>query len=184
MQRVITTQLEAFSFRTIWKGAVPSKVSAFVWQLFLDRVPTRVNLCRRHVLHIDESGCVLCAGARETAGHLFMHCNFAAQIWYEICRWLGVDIALPREPMTLYGMLLCSGRNKKIKKGFSTVGMTAVWVIWRIRNDRIFNNGNGTVAEAMDTIQRISWQWFLNNTAKGSCLLYEWVWDPGDCMSR
>jgi hypothetical protein len=182
--REVVTSLEAFSFRTIWKGAVPSKVSALVWQLFLNRIPTKDNLRRRHILSNDESDCVMCTGSTETATHLFMHCDFAAQIWYCVCRWLGMEIVLPPDPMMLYGMMLHSGKNKRLKKGFSTVWLTVIWVVWKMRNERVFNNGNGAVADAMDLIQRLSWQWFLNNSAKRSCLLYEWIWDPGDCMLR
>jgi hypothetical protein len=80
--------------------------------------------------------------------------------------------------------MLHSGKNKRLKKGFSTVWLTVIWVVWKMRNERVFNNGNGAVADAMDLIQRLSWQWFLNNSAKRSCLLYEWIWDPGDCMLR
>jgi hypothetical protein len=182
--RVLAAPFEVFSFRTIWKAVVPSKVSALVWQLFLDRIPTKDNLRHRQILNNDDSACVMCTNSIETAQHLFLHCNYAAQIWYEVFRCLGVELVLPPDPMMLYGMLLCSGRNKRVKKGFSTIWMTVIWVVWKLRNDRIFNNGNGVVAEAMDLIQRLSWHWFLNKSAKGSCLLYEWIWDPGECMLR
>ncbi|MCI16926.1 pantothenate synthetase [Trifolium medium] len=111
-----------------------------------------------------------------------MHCDFAAQIWYAVCRWLGVVVVLPPDVMIMYGTLVCSGRNKRLKKGFSIVWLAFIWVIWRSRNEKIFNNVAGVVGDAVDMIQRVSWQWFLNNTAKTPCLLYEWVWNPGDCM--
>jgi hypothetical protein len=50
--------------------------------------------------------------------------------------------------------------------------------------DRVFNNGVIDVAETVEYIQRLSWRWFVNNTAKGLCLLYEWVWNPDECMLR
>jgi hypothetical protein len=57
-------------------------------------------------------------------------------------------------------------------------------VIWKARNDRIFNSTNVNVDAAVDCIQRLSWQWFLNRVAANSCLLYEWIWHPGECMIR
>jgi hypothetical protein len=45
-------------------------------------------------------------------------------------------------------------------------------------NDRVFNNIVGTVADAVDQIQRLSWQWFFSKTAKDSCLLYEMDLEP------
>jgi hypothetical protein len=87
-------------------------------------------------------------------------------------------IVLPPEATMSYGQLIWCGGNKKIRKGFSIVWLAFVWVIWRARNGRVFNNVTGTVEGTVDTIQRLSWQWYLNKTVKGSSLLYEWVWNP------
>jgi hypothetical protein len=66
-----------------------------------------------------------------------------------------------------------SGRNKRIRKGFLIGWLALVWVIWKIRNERTFNNVVGpVVAKALDQIQRISWLWYLSKTAKDLCLLY------------
>jgi hypothetical protein len=91
---------------------------------------------------------------------------------------------LPGEVLASYGQLVGSGRNKKIKKGFSSVWLAFVWVIWKTRNDKIFNNVRGEVDAVVDCIQHLSWQWFLNKVAEHSCLLYEWIWNPGECMLR
>jgi len=37
-------------FHCIWKSLAPSKVVAFSWKLFLDRIPMRVDLQRRNIL--------------------------------------------------------------------------------------------------------------------------------------
>jgi hypothetical protein len=79
-------------------------------------------------------------------------------------------VVLPPEVMMSYGQLIRCGGNKKIRKGFSIVWLTFVWAIWRVRNDSVFNNVTGTVEDTVDTIQRLSWQWYLNKTAKGSSL--------------
>jgi hypothetical protein len=80
--------------------------------------------------------------------------------------------------------VVVSGGNRKRRKGFSLVWLAFVWGLWRMRNDRIFNNKVTTTDEVIDYIQRTSWQWYLSNVAKGSCLFYEWVWNLGDCMLR
>jgi hypothetical protein len=55
-----------------------------------------------------------------------------------------------------YAVIVGNGSNKKRRKGLSVV----------------------------DHVQRLSWIWFMNNTAKVPFLLYEWIWNPGDCMLR
>jgi hypothetical protein len=141
-------------------------------------------LCKRGILNRDETRCPLCNLEMESTLHLFLHCPFASAVWYALNRWLGVMVVPPWDVVMSYGQLVCSGRNRKIRKGFSSVWLAFIWVIWKIRNDRVFNNVNGDVDTAVDCIQRLSWQWFLNIVAANSCLLYEWVWDPDVCMNR
>jgi hypothetical protein len=176
--------METFAFRYIWKSGAPSKVSALAWQVLLDRVPTKDNLHYRGILSQEEIVCSVCADKIETASHLFLHCDFAANVWYALNRWLGVIIILPPNLVMSYSCFVACGNNRKYRKGFSLVWLAFVWGMWRMRNDRIFNNKVTTTEEVVDYIQRISWQWYLNNVAKGSSLLYEWVWNPRDCMLR
>jgi hypothetical protein len=173
-----------FVFKHIWKTAVPSKVCVLAWQLVLDKIPTRENLCRRGILTNDANVCLLCNGVAESTRHLFLHCPFASAVWYGLNRWLGVVVVPPLEMGMSYEQLVATCPNKKIRKGFSSVWLAFVWVIWKTRNDRIFNNMVGNVDEALDCIQRLSWQWFLNKVARNSCLFYEWRWNPCECMLR
>jgi hypothetical protein len=38
------------------------------------------------------------------------------------------------------------------------------------------------VEEVVDEIKRLSWQWYIGRLAKRPCLLYEWIWNPIDCL--
>jgi len=42
----------------VWHQCIPSKVSLFVWCLLRNRLPTKDNLVRRRVLHLDDSACI------------------------------------------------------------------------------------------------------------------------------
>jgi hypothetical protein len=179
---VTRSSLESFVFKFIWKSGVPSKVSALSWQLLLDRIPTRNNLLSRGIIMVDESRCPLCNEEIETVNHLFLRCRFVTGIWYAILRWLGVLSALPPMILMSYAILVGCGSNKKRRKGFSVVWLAYIWAVWKARNERIFNNGVFDASVVMDDVQRLSWQWFMNNTAKSPSLLYEWEWDPGECM--
>jgi hypothetical protein len=178
------SSLLSFAFNFIWKSGVPSKVCALAWQVLLDRAPTRDNLRRRGVVSMEGALCPLCNEEVETACHLFLHCRKTAMIWYDLYRWLGVvSVLSPSVPMS-YAVMVGCGSNKKRRKGFSIIWLASLWVLWNARNDVVFNNALFDGPKVVDSIKRVSWQWFVNNTAKGPVLLYEWEWEPGDCMLR
>jgi hypothetical protein len=178
------SSLETFVFNFIWKSGVPSKVSALSWQVLLDRLPTRHNLWSRGIITVVEDRCPLCNDEGETAIHLFLHCRFVAGIWYAVLRWLGVFSVIPPTLSMSYALLVGCGSNKKRRKGFSVVWLAYIWAIWKARNDRVFNNVVFDASVVMDHLRRLSWNWFMNSTANTPCLLYEWEWEPGDCMMR
>ncbi|GKV07527.1 hypothetical protein SLEP1_g19287 [Rubroshorea leprosula] len=41
-------------YRNIWSAQVPSKVSAFSWQMLLDKIPTKVNLAKRGIMDVNQ----------------------------------------------------------------------------------------------------------------------------------
>jgi hypothetical protein len=161
---------------------VPSKVNSFAWQVLLDRVPTRDNLRRRGVVGVEGSSCPFCQEATETVSHLFLHCRITVAIWYSIYNWSGVVSVLPPYLPMSYAMFVGCGSNKQRRKGFLIIWLAYIWGIWKTRNNCVFNNGVVDRSEVVDLVQREAWGWFLHNTVKGSCLLYEWVWNPVDCM--
>jgi hypothetical protein len=78
---------EEVVFRNFWKSKAPSKVLAFSWNLLLDRIPTKVNLARRHLLAVEDSKrCVFCGLEDEMAVHLFLHCRVISRVWLEVMR--------------------------------------------------------------------------------------------------
>ncbi|CAJ2647023.1 unnamed protein product [Trifolium pratense] len=124
---------ERMTFKNIWKTPVPSKVCALAWQLCLDRIPTKENLVKRRIMRDEDALCSIC----------------------------GTMVVIPPDIMMSYGLLVGCGGNKKIRKGYSIVWLAFMWVIWQLRNDRVFNNMVGNEDDAVDSIQRLSWQCLL-----------------------
>jgi hypothetical protein len=50
------------------------------------------------------------------------------------------------------------------------------------RNDRIFNDKSVEVAELVDQLKVLSWQWALSRLKIEVCLFYEWCWNPRFCL--
>jgi hypothetical protein len=61
-----------------------------------------------------------------------------------------------------YAMFVGCGSNKKQRKGFSIIWLGFIWAMWKVRNNRVFNNTMVDAFTVVDRVQRLSWQWFLN----------------------
>ncbi|GAU40270.1 hypothetical protein TSUD_60610 [Trifolium subterraneum] len=172
-------------FKSMWKSSAPSKVIGLAWKLLHDRLPTRRNLAYRNVIPLDVSrDCVLCVGVEESSIHLYLHRDFAAAVWFEVFRWLGLTIIIPPNLFFLAEFLSGAARNRKIRKGYWLIWHTTIWVIWKVRNSIIFEDEDKNLSAVIDAIKVTSWKWRLIRLKVSPCLFYEWSWDPRDCLAR
>jgi hypothetical protein len=74
--------------------------------------------------------------------------------------------------------------NKRVRKGYRLIWHATVWMLWKIRNDKIFNNGGCDVLSIVEEVNVLSWRWSLTRLDIPLCLFYEWSWDPNECLSR
>ena len=172
-------------FSEAWKSPAPSKVVAFSWRLLLDRIPIRVNLDLRNVLLPEASMlCVLCGNGPKTTNHLLLHCSVSMSVWRGLMNWLDLDFLIPPN---LFFLCQCWDdweRNKKIRHGLWLIQHAAVWVIWRARNCRIFNNKIWNVVDIVEEVKVLFWRWTFNRIEILICMYYEWCWNPKDCLRR
>ncbi|GJZ38825.1 putative RNA-directed DNA polymerase, eukaryota, reverse transcriptase zinc-binding domain protein [Tanacetum coccineum] len=71
---------------TRWCKVIPRKVNIFMWRLFLDRLPHRLNLSLRG-LDIDYIMCPLCNNHVESNVHVFFSCYIARDVWSLVRGW-------------------------------------------------------------------------------------------------
>ncbi|GJW97082.1 RNA-directed DNA polymerase, eukaryota [Tanacetum coccineum] len=76
---------------TRWIKYVPIKVNIFAWKVFLDRLPTRLNLAKRNVV-TESLSCPLCDSVSEDTSHLLFRCNVARDVTDLICRWWNLGV--------------------------------------------------------------------------------------------
>ncbi|WJX94410.1 hypothetical protein P8452_75829 [Trifolium repens] len=183
-EAIETTTLTAL--KKLWKIDVPSKVLAFGWRLLLDRLPTRLALNHRGILHNpNELSCVFCAQNVEDSGHLFFSCQFSIGIWTAVSNWIGK--ALPT------GADCCShfclfGNLFRLKKGGGRVSrliwLATTWSLWKHRNDVIFNGVTQDASNLVNNIKITSWIWFSGRFGRKANLTFlNWCIDPFGCFT-
>jgi len=178
-------EVEKRVFANMWDSPAPSKVVAFAWRVLLNRIPTKGNLAFRNVLPPETSLlCVMCNRKEESALHLFLHCDMAALVWLKLMLWLDCLFLSPPNLFIHWECWSVRGRNKKVKKGLWLIWHTTIWVLWKARNDTIFNGQTFEVDELVEEIKVLSWRWLLHRTHSLSCLFYEWSWNPMFCLGR
>ncbi|GKV27391.1 hypothetical protein SLEP1_g36564 [Rubroshorea leprosula] len=91
------------TYKRIWNLTIPSKISAFNWQLVQDRIPTKSNLQRRGIINaLGEENCVLCEREIEDAQHLFLKCRIAKWLWKACGKWWGITVTLESDCWTSF----------------------------------------------------------------------------------
>lgn len=166
----------------IWHRQIPSKVSLLVWRLFRDRLPTKDNLVRRRVLHIDGAACVSGCGHLETSSHLFVTCNFFGSLWYLVWSWLGIDF-VPSSDLRQHFVQFSkmAGLPRSTQLYFRIIWFASVWVLWKERNDHVFQNTASDLSTLMAKVKLNSYLWLKSKEGLFSYIYYDWWNHPLLC---
>ncbi|RHN70410.1 hypothetical protein MtrunA17_Chr3g0135241 [Medicago truncatula] len=97
--------------------------------------------------------------------------------------WWESFIVIPPNLFILWECWCGGERKKSIRRGLRLIWHATIWVLWKARNDKIFNNRN-LVVDIVEDIKVVTWWWSLEIMAMSPCMFYEWCWNPRDCLSR
>jgi hypothetical protein len=164
----------------VWHKHIPSKVFVLVWRLLRNRLPTRDNLVHRGVLSIDAA----CVGGYvdfESATHLFLHCNVFGSLWSLVRNWLGIS-SVPSGELRSHFIQFTkmAGMPRVSHLYFRIIWFTTIWVIWKERNNRIFQNTVPFVL--IDKIKLHSFLWLKSKQVDFVYSYLDWWKNPLLCM--
>ncbi|KAJ0523823.1 putative reverse transcriptase zinc-binding domain-containing protein [Helianthus annuus] len=157
-----------------WNNWSPTKVNFLSWRIDADRIPTKIALARRNIV-VGDVRCSLCGIYEETTDHLFALCQFAQRIWEMIALWCKIY------PLIVFGAKdvlqlkdYLSG-SKKWKKAIHMVVQTALWSIWRCRNERVFSGKHMNGEQVFGEIRAVAFLWFKSRAKVPSLTWQQWV---------
>ena len=128
--------------------------ASFVWLALHDRCWTAARR-KRHNLQ-DNDTCGACLQLPETISHILIGCIYAREVWSTLFRrwhWLGLSAGLS-DDREFYDWWNWS--RKQVpglnRRAFDTLVVLTFWMLWKERNNRIFQNSN---LQASDLVLRI-----------------------------
>ncbi|KAK9049799.1 hypothetical protein SSX86_031232 [Deinandra increscens subsp. villosa] len=122
-----------------WCKLVPLKVNVMAWKANLGRLATKDALMRRRI-GISSSECVFCREVDESVEHLFTGCKVAMVVWQAVARWCGLPKFFVFSVQDLVEAHFQIKSNITRRKRVQAMIYTALWCIWKERNEVVFNN--------------------------------------------
>ncbi|XP_020261594.1 uncharacterized protein LOC109837674 [Asparagus officinalis] len=152
--------------KTVWDDFLYPKHSFVFWLACHSRLLTKDRLCRMNILSTNQIHCVLCDSHQiETRDHIFFECKYSAEVWNLVMSWLGYKWRSCSWSMLLnwYSFNL-KGKNpmKKLKR---MVLSAAVYMIWRERNLRTFQDKRRMPAQVFRDIKLSVFYKVLNDSS-------------------
>ncbi|XP_035841291.1 uncharacterized protein LOC118488184 [Helianthus annuus] len=145
---VLVGSKEVDSSRFIWEWCkwIPLKCNVFAWRAVMERLPTKVELRKRNI-QVGEVTCPLCGSGEESADHLFTACSFATAIWSKISSWCKVPFIMAFSFKDVLVAHRFCGLKGKLSLAYQGIVLTSCWLIWKARNDCVFNGKSPKVEE-------------------------------------
>lgn len=137
----------------IWKSKAPPRLKFFMWLTVHGRCLTADNLERRG--WPNQGACVLCSHTQETCTHLFVHCNFAREVWTRFRAWAGASFPIPDgddKSTEDWWLRARKAAPKQLRRDFDAVAILVHWRIWKERNARIFE---GVATDPARVVSRV-----------------------------
>ncbi|VVB04067.1 unnamed protein product [Arabis nemorensis] len=120
-----------------------------LWITIRDKQTTRDRL-RGWRLDIPP-GCLLCASAAESRGHLFFNCSYSNEVWTAFFNHRKLSPPVLFEDIVSW--VQSSTKNKKLKSIVKLIFHAVVYYIWKEHNSRLHSSQVKTQQAVVKEIQ-------------------------------
>lgn len=149
-------------WKKLWSIKAPPKALNLVWRALSNILPTLTQLQQKHV--DVQNQCPFCKNDYETIFHVLIACPFSVQCWQVLdprfSSIMTVDFA--EWLKNAFGM-----SNKKQK----ALIITLFWILWRARNDLIWNRKYPKMLKVVADAKKYLAQWTAAQGRSTSALI-------------
>ncbi|GKV25398.1 hypothetical protein SLEP1_g34845 [Rubroshorea leprosula] len=148
-QRVLDSDL----CKAIWNKFLLGRVCFFAWRLFLDRLPTKMNLERRGI-HVSNGNIIYvrCNEEEEDLAHIIIRCKFTHQVWMKCLKWWAFYGMLPNPIHEAYNQIVLGMSKARTRNMWSNLFLTIGWSLWNAHNNTIFKAQEISMEDAFANI--------------------------------
>jgi hypothetical protein len=164
------------TWRLTWRTWAPQSVKFFTWLANLDRCWTAARLQRRGLQHHPR--CLLCDQEMETMHHLLTGCCFSQQVWFEVLAWLRATCNPPErdDSIHIWWHKARQSSPAPTHKGLASITLLVPWMLWKHRNDCVFNGARPSINTVINNIKEVAALW-ARAGAQGLRVILPQTWD-------
>ena len=135
---------------------------------------------RRPYKALSPDICKLCMKQRESTDHLFLHCSLSMGLWHKLFQLAKMDWAPPRSILDMMSINYKGfGTSKRGIVLWQNACIALIWVVWRERNARIFEDKVRNSKNLWDSIHFLASLWaYCSTVFKGiplNVLQIDWL---------
>ncbi|BFG15821.1 hypothetical protein CerSpe_020950 [Prunus speciosa] len=156
----------SYDWHFLWKLKIPPKLQIFLWLVFQGKILSNEQRVRRHL--VDDPACNYCNWPVESILHIFRDCEKAASVWQAML----CPGAHPHFFQMDFHPWLRSNLLSKAMWGdhvpWPLVFVFTCWVLWKWRNNQIFNIDNEVSYEPEKIIVAAVREWYTASQVGGT----------------
>nr|GEZ30128.1 reverse transcriptase domain, reverse transcriptase zinc-binding domain protein [Tanacetum cinerariifolium] len=131
-------------------------------QIYIDSIslPDFPIETRRKGFEVPSLFCPMCNISHETSLHLFWSCPLATSICRSVFKWTDLPLPDSNNQNDAFNWLDDVRLNSASKVILHFIFGVVVWMLWRFRNNKIFEDNKMLQKDLLDQIVDVSFLWF------------------------
>ncbi|KAJ9554032.1 hypothetical protein OSB04_018077 [Centaurea solstitialis] len=118
-----------------------------------------VMSCITRGINLPSDLCPLCNTEKETEVHLFFSCPKVIDVWIWVSNWCGVELGHINSLDQLIFNLLDGSNSDRKRRFLEAVAGTTLWLIWKFRNNLVFNHKSFSASIVATEVQASLFTW-------------------------